>query len=166
MVTFKKGHVKFIYRVAAVIIDQNRVLLHRAEGDSFWALPGGKPEMMEISSDALQRELREELGTEVQIERLLWLVENFFTYHKRDHHEIGFYFLAHLPQGSPFLASEGPFNGIERFETKESFRLIFQWFSLDPYSMKKVDIRPAFLNENLLHLPDHIQTLNQFSTKS
>lgn len=39
MVMFTEQNKTFVYRVAAAIIHENRVLLHRAVTDSFWALP-------------------------------------------------------------------------------------------------------------------------------
>ena len=35
---------------------------------------------MESAGAALRREMREELGVHVTVGRLLWLVENFFTF--------------------------------------------------------------------------------------
>ena len=59
-------------KVAAAIIRQNqRMLLTRRRPDSYlpglWEFPGGKVERGESFTDALHRELREELGIEVEV---------------------------------------------------------------------------------------------------
>ena len=47
MITYLEGGRRFNLRVAGVAIHKEQVLLHRAESDDFWALPGGRAEMME-----------------------------------------------------------------------------------------------------------------------
>jgi 8-oxo-dGTP diphosphatase len=51
-------------RVSAILRRDGRVLLCRQEkaGDTYWLLPGGGVEHGESLAEALQRELREELG--------------------------------------------------------------------------------------------------------
>jgi len=53
-------------RVSAILRWQGRVLLARQEkpGKEYWLLPGGGVEAGETLSEALRRELREELGIE------------------------------------------------------------------------------------------------------
>jgi 8-oxo-dGTP pyrophosphatase MutT (NUDIX family) len=53
-----------------VVDDRGRVLLCRtARGD--WELPGGRPELGELFPAALEREVREETGFEVAVDRVL-----------------------------------------------------------------------------------------------
>lgn len=57
--------------VAGCLIAEGRVLLaqrplHKAEG-GLWELPGGKVEPGEGDAEALRRELKEELGIEVEV---------------------------------------------------------------------------------------------------
>ena len=63
---------RHIHVVAGVITDsRGRYLLNRREGNrdlvGLWEFPGGKREAGETSEQALQRELREELGVEVSV---------------------------------------------------------------------------------------------------
>ena len=62
MITYTEGSRRFNYRIAAVFIDEGHLLVHRAETDPFWALPGGRAEMRELAADTVRREMREELG--------------------------------------------------------------------------------------------------------
>lgn len=60
---------RFTVTVGAVILDsQNRVLLlhHRFRPGSGWGIPGGFINPMEQAEDAIRRELREEIGLEVE----------------------------------------------------------------------------------------------------
>ena len=69
--------VQFNYRVVGIVIHNGRVLAHRGEDEGFWTLPGGHAELLEPAALTLKRELREELGIEVEVGRLVWVVENF-----------------------------------------------------------------------------------------
>jgi ADP-ribose pyrophosphatase YjhB (NUDIX family) len=71
---------QFGLRTAAVALQDGYVLLHRSEQDDFWSLPGGRCELLEAAKDAIRREMREELGAEAQVVRLLWILENFLEY--------------------------------------------------------------------------------------
>jgi ADP-ribose pyrophosphatase YjhB (NUDIX family) len=78
MITFDQGKARFNHRVAGIVLNGDRVLIHRAEIDDFWSLPGGRVSILESTADALEREMQEELDVEVDIKRLVWVVENFF----------------------------------------------------------------------------------------
>lgn len=60
--------------VGGVVVQDGRVLLllrKKPPEAGFWSLPGGRVEFMERVEDALVRELREELGIDVEMESLL-----------------------------------------------------------------------------------------------
>lgn len=99
MITFDVGGVRFVYRTVGVAIDGGRVLLHQAEGDDFWSMPGGRVEPLEPSPDALRREMREEIGVAVRVERLLWVVENFYRHEALAYHELALFYLMSFPLG-------------------------------------------------------------------
>src|SRR5574341_2201931 len=108
MISFRQEGGVFNYRVAAIIVDSGRVLLHRAEVEDFWSLPGGRAEMLEEAEEGLRREMREELEEEIRVERLVWVCENFFEYLEVSYHELGLYFLVTLPPGSGLLGRTEP----------------------------------------------------------
>ncbi len=140
----------FGYRTVGVAVDRDRVLIHRAEMDDFWALPGGRVEMGEIASEALAREMQEELGVQIEVRRLLWIVENFFTYAGYACHELALYFLMALPPDAPLRRAAGPFYGDEFGRP-----LIFRWLPFD--QLPATELYPIFLKEHLLAIPDHPQ---------
>src|SRR3954462_14454364 len=87
-------------RVAGVCRHDGHVLLHRGELEEFWSLPGGRVEFRETSSSGLEREMRGAVGVDVEVGRLLWVMENFFSHAGRRFHELGFYYEMHLPASS------------------------------------------------------------------
>jgi ADP-ribose pyrophosphatase YjhB (NUDIX family) len=141
---------RFTYRVVSVIIDDGYILLQTAEMDDFWALPGGRCELSESSIDALKREMKEELETEVKIERLIWIVENFFNYQDKHCQEMGLYFLTTLPENSHLHEKD------KTYQAKENdYELIMRWFKLD--ELNDIILYPEFLRESLNAIPESIE---------
>ncbi|MBK6795945.1 MAG: NUDIX domain-containing protein [Acidobacteria bacterium] len=92
MIRFEEGNNCFNYRVAGIAVHENSVLLHKSLNDDFWSFPGGRAEFGEPAEQTLMREMREEIGAEIEVVRLLWFAENFFTYDGFRYHEIGLLF--------------------------------------------------------------------------
>ena len=69
---------KTINVVAALIVHDGRIFAtQRGYGDwkGWWEFPGGKVEPGEAPQDALVREIREELATDIRVERYVTTVE-------------------------------------------------------------------------------------------
>ncbi len=151
-----KNNQKFIYRVACLFIKDGKVLLHRAEMDDFYALAGGSVEFGETSVEAIEREMKEELGATVKILRLVWVAENFFEYQTRECHEIGLYYLAEFTSDSKKFYSLDEFEGVESESIQDQqFKLHFKWISLD--DLNNFEIKPTFLKTGLLDIPSTTQ---------
>ena len=76
--SMEKQEKKRIEVVAAVIMDGTRVFATQrgyGEWKDWWEFPGGKIESGETPTEALRREIKEELATDVSVGRLLTTVE-------------------------------------------------------------------------------------------
>jgi ADP-ribose pyrophosphatase YjhB (NUDIX family) len=65
-------------RQKAIIVKGNQVLITREEND-LWELPGGRLHLNEVPEEGLQREIREELGAEVQIGAIIYIEQYIKT---------------------------------------------------------------------------------------
>ncbi|MQB10111.1 NUDIX domain-containing protein [Agrobacterium sp. ICMP 6402] len=137
----------FSMRVAALIFQNDHVLVQRGAGDSYWALPGGRAEIGESSQETIIREIGEELERDCSVERLLWSVENFFTYGDYAAHELGFYYLISLPQPLPFHGSDIVHRVLDGVEVE------FRWLAAKPAALLQNDLRPRFIAERIEALP-------------
>jgi 8-oxo-dGTP pyrophosphatase MutT (NUDIX family) len=142
VIVFDRNQARFNFRVGAAIFRANTVLLQTVDDIDFWVVPGGRVEMLEPAAEALAREIQEELEVQPRVERLLWMIESFFVMDGVHFHEIGMYFLTHLPPQVP----DGEFYGWE-----PGTRLRLRWFDLD--ELPSVNLKPDFLRQNLRQLP-------------
>ncbi len=154
MITYEQNNLGFNVRTIAIIFngDGDKVLLQTVEGEGHWLLPGGPASWQEPAVDGIRREMREELEVEIEVERLVWVVENFFEYAGKSFHQIAFYFLATLPPGCHLCEKTEPFEG---YEPETSFTIMFQWIPLR--ELNEIILYPSFLGEALKSLPDGTQ---------
>ena len=90
---FKKQHIKTSV-VACIIDKQDRVLLTRRCVEPFcgeWVMPGGKIDHGEAILAALHREVKEEVGIEIQVEGLIDVYEHLGVGKLNDHFVILYY---------------------------------------------------------------------------
>src|SRR5262245_45843963 len=150
MIRFDQGARRFNYRVAAVAIHDGSVLLHRADQEPYWTLPGGRAEHGETAEQTIKREMREELESDTHVVRLLWLVENFFDRDGFSYHEIALYFLIRFPENSLPLAARA----FERADAGVPFK--FEWHPVQAAALQQLPLFPAFLPRGLTELPTSV----------
>ena len=150
MIAFERNGIHFDFRASGIAIHRGHVLLTRVPQYDFWFLPGGHVEIGEFADAAMVREMREETGLDVGIDRLVWIVENFFTLDGQPHHELGFFYLVTLPGEASQLDLTKEFYGKEENGTP----LIFRWHRLD--ALANLKIFPSFLATSLNALPTSI----------
>lgn len=85
---------KLNIRVAAIIIHNNKLLVHSNKNDNYYALLGGRIQIGENSEKALKREMLEEMGKEIEITEYIATIENFFESKGEKYHEIQFVYKA------------------------------------------------------------------------
>jgi len=147
MIHFKTPEGAFNHRVAAVIIDEGYLLLHKGEKDDFWSLPGGRLELLEDSATALAREFVEEVNEEIIVERMLWIVENFFEYEDKQFHELGMYYLAKLADEHAELNNKEK----SHIGYEPAAKLRYKWFKVE--DVKFMRLYPSFLRAGVQDLP-------------
>jgi len=153
MKDWENSKVVFNFRVAGVAISRGRLLVHRAEHEANWSLPGGRIQPLEFSEAALVREMREEVAAAVTVVRTLWVMENLFGYEEgKQVHEVCFYYLMELAADDPLHDNEADFDGDEAGE-----RLIFRWLPLG--ELASAPFNPERLKPRLLEIPEHPQVI-------
>ena len=105
---------------------------------------GGEIEFGERSRDAVAREIREEIGAEVENLKLVGVLENVFTYAGRRAHEVVFVYDADLADRSLYGREE--IRG-DRKETGESF--VASWRSAEELEERNIRLVPEGLTELL-----------------
>ncbi|MCL2576777.1 MAG: NUDIX hydrolase [Defluviitaleaceae bacterium] len=149
MIFFKVNNGKFNFRVAGLIFHDNRILIHRLKRDDFFALPGGRVEFMENTEQTLIREMKEELNINVNIDKLLWVGEQFFEIYGEQYHEICYYYLLSAD------ISEFKSNA-DKFEIVEDERVYeFKWVKTN--ELKNEVFYPIFIKERIYNLPETIE---------
>src|SRR5574344_656021 len=143
---------KFNYRVACIIQNKDKILLHKNKEDIFYALPGGRVKIGENSISALKREFMEEIGQKIYVKDFLGLVENFFEYNGKKYHEILLIFKATFDENSR-LYDEEKIIGLE-----ENGNLEFVWKK--KCEIKDLDIRPKCLKENIDNISKTFHVIN------
>ena len=85
----------FNYRVGAVIQHNNKLLMAKNSGDNFYYTIGGRVKFGESAEETILREALEETGLPLEIERLAFIHENFFTFDSSQDpcHEVCLFFL-------------------------------------------------------------------------
>lgn len=81
---------KLNVRAAGVIIHNNKILVHKNVNSDHYALVGGRIEIGENSVDTIKREIKEELGKDIEITGYISTIENFFEMKGSKYHEIMF----------------------------------------------------------------------------
>ena len=137
---------KFNYRVATVIRNGDKVLLHKNMNDDFYAVPGGRIKIGEDSISAIKRELFEEICVNINVDKMIGLVENFFEYNGNKHHEVMIVFSSSFDEDSEFYNQE-VIKGIEK-----DGELNLVWKSIE--DIKQLDVRPIKLKNVLINKQD------------
>lgn len=147
-ISYVSGDEKFNYRVCGIIVSENRILALRDERSPYYYLPGGRVRMGETAEEAIKREIREELLTEPEIIRPLWLSQSFFTedVDGLKYHELCVYFL--LEVSSQLVSSGESFTLHEGVHTHE-----FEWLEFE--RLKDEYFYPLFLKTEIFRLPEH-----------
>lgn len=129
-IDFEKDNYRFNARASAIILneDKSKILLFKVEdGRDYFLLPGGRIEFYEDSLTAIKREIREEIGYDIDF-KLCAIQENFV---RKDNRKITQYSFCY----------KGIYKGIinsDRFVCKDNDNQYFYWIDIDKLKSYKV----------------------------
>jgi len=140
----KKPEAAFTYRAAALIIKNNKLLVAKNIQYPLYYTIGGKVEINETSEEAAIREVYEELGLHMEIDKLAFVQERFHKVGEHQHHEIVFFYL--MKPGNISISDD---------TTTDQAQESLHWLPLD--GLGKFDLVPKFLKTKSFHNIDHVE---------
>lgn len=141
----------FRLRACGILINDGKVLMVRNDEDPFFYSLGGCVEHGESLEEAVIREVWEETGWKFEIERLVFIHENFFRGKARTIeglrcHEVAFYYLMKWDPNCVITSNSKSMGGLpERLE----------WLEISQLNNQKMQVYPTFFATELLNLPLH-----------
>lgn len=132
---------KLNVRAACIIEHNNKILLHRNLNSNHYALLGGRVQIGENSEETVKREVKEELGKEIEITGYIGTIENFFEANEFKYHEYMFVYKAEFKEKADKKIQEN----LENLEGKEHLK--YEWIELD--KMEEYPIKPKVVKEIL-----------------
>ena len=143
-IRIKNPRYNFHYRVAGIIIQDDKFLIQQIEGSEYYILPGGHVLLGESSRQAIIRELKEEISDNIDIEELNMFCfhENFYSKKEKIEHWIENYYIVKLKNrlnSNSWTLAEND-NGEEK-------KLHYFWVSKE--ELEVLDLKPTSI-KNLL----------------
>ena len=135
----KKNDVLFTYRVAGLVINDNKLLVAKRVDHPVYYIIGGGVEINETSEEAIIREIMEETGLKLNIAKLAYIQERFLKVNEIKHHEIVFFYLMEVK--TDIKITNNTF-------TDQGFKETLHWLPLG--QLKKYNIVPDFLKHKSL----------------
>lgn len=129
-------------RFNGILIYNNKILLVKMHSNSFYCLPGGHVKLGESSEEAIIREMKEETGYNVNVNKLVAITENFFT--RKDGkkiHELGFYYLVDIYNQE--------IKEINSKKEEDNITLEFKW--LDINKLGDIEFKPIEITEKIIN---------------
>lgn len=123
-----------------------KILAHevknQSDGRTWFVPPGGGVDFGESSQDALEREMKEELGWEIEFMTFVGAFESFHIINGIQEHEISFVYNVRPSQNSN---PEPPVSEIEEADGMKRFR----WMELDSLRLPGMFLYPEGLLEKI-----------------
>lgn len=81
---------KLNIRAAGILVHDGKILTHKNMKENHYALIGGRIAIGENSEETIKREIKEELGKDIEIGGYVSTIKNFFELKGKKYHEIMF----------------------------------------------------------------------------
>ena len=132
---------KLNIRAACIIKHNNKVLLHKSDDKDHYCLIGGRVELGENSENTIRREIKEELGKEIDIIGYVSTIENFFEFEGSKYHEYMFVYDAEFRDNKDKLLEET----LRNIEGNNYLK--YYWIDLK--EIENIDIKPKVIKDIL-----------------
>ena len=129
-----------------IINDEGQVLLLYFNKRNGYSIPGGTVEENESIKDTVLREVLEETGADIKVGKLLWTEECFWEWNGTQAHNIAFYYLIELADGSD-IPDTGAF-----VSHKDNCNVVLGWMPIE--KLTDVTIYPDFIKETIYELDE------------
>lgn len=137
---FKNGAGNFTLRAAALIIQDDQILLAKSDAHDCFYTVGGEIKQNEASDKAILRECYEETGHHFEIDRLVFVQERFYILANLPHHEVTFF----------YLMKKNDFEIYSGVNTDQNNEHLY-WIPME--KLESTNIAPEFLRKALNDLP-------------
>ena len=139
----KTEEAEFHGRTCGIIKQENNFLIMRVDNTPYYHIPGGHIEIGEDSKQAIIREMKEEIGYDVQETNLFAIQENFWTKNNKKCHGIEFYYIIKLKHRLEIK----DYQRLENDKGEEKL-LDIKWATLE--ELKDIDLRPSNIKDMLI----------------
>ena len=151
-ILFKTDDYVFSYRVGGLLIHHGKVLMQKPTDEDGYALIGGHVAFGETTTETLAREYKEEIGADINVERLFMVNESFFPWDSRPCQQINLYYLVSLKDENQ-IPLDGTFKALDELGN-ERIELDMCWIPLEDVPDKK--IYPPQVKEYIVNPTDEI----------
>lgn len=152
-ILFQREDYVFSYRVAGILLRDNKILLQKPTNDTGYAIPGGHVELGETNAETLEREFKEEIGADITVGVLKWVAEIFFPWGDKPCHQICLYYAVALKDETQ-IPLDGIFAGDERIEG-QNFKIEFHWKPVD--SLGQLEVYPTIISNLMKRYNEGVQ---------
>jgi len=142
-ILFHRDNYVFSYRVAGILLNDNKILLQKPTNDTGYAIPGGHVALGETNAQTLTREFKEEIGADITVGALKWIAEIFFPCGDKPCHQICLYYDVALKDITQ-IHLDGVFIGDENIEGRD-FKIEFYWKPID--ILNQLEVYPTNIAE-------------------
>lgn len=126
-------------RASAIIRNGDKILFHHNTKKDHYALPGGRVMAGEDSEKTVIREIKEEIGQEIEITGYIGTIENFFEMESKPYQEILFVQEAKMKQEKDIQ------NVYQNLEGKK--HLQYEW--VDIKQLDQINLKPKVIKDIL-----------------
>lgn len=132
-ITLKVDNGQFIFRVAAIILYGDKLLMNKHIDYNCYYTVGGKVKFSESTEQSVIRDVREETQHDYEIDQLAFIQERCFHFNGIDQQELIFYYFMKENEVTNYLNGKHTDQGTDEF-----------MYLLDIQSLKDKNIVPEF----------------------